>query len=244
MVPLKAIYVGLKWELSLDLIFVAILIVLMWVFLHRVKMPASWPYIVVYAASVACFCELVHFLTHSDATDPEDLADTVHLEELLPAFTVGCMIDFEHHEHERERAKERRQLYELENVKENGSKAEVAPKKMLEDRISPDTVKLCISAVFMVLVGFSMPPLFNDKHDTDDHRRLGSSSPKMPAGQIVGHVVACTILMNLGKLFPATCYRKEVNLRTRIAFAVGMMPRGEVCAGIIVNALALGIEGP
>jgi len=45
-------------------------------------------------------------------------------------------------------------------------------------------------------------------------------------------------------LFPATCYRDQVSLRTRIALAVAMMPRGEVCAGIIVNALALGIKGP
>lgn len=66
----------------------------------------------------------------------------------------------------------------------------------------------------------------------------------MPAGEIALHVVVCTILMNLGKLFPACCYRAEVDLRTRIALAVAMMPRGEVCAGIIVNALALGIKGP
>merc|ERR1719284_1328805 len=66
----------------------------------------------------------------------------------------------------------------------------------------------------------------------------------MEASQIVGHVAMCTFLMNLGKLFPACCYRKEVSMKTRIALAVAMMPRGEVCAGIIVNALALGIDGP
>merc|ERR1711908_206943 len=45
-------------------------------------------------------------------------------------------------------------------------------------------------------------------------------------------------------MFPACCYRSEVNLKTRVALAVAMMPRGEVCASIIVNALALGVEGP
>ena len=48
---------------------------------------------------------------------------------------------------------------------------------------------------------------------------------------------------DLGKLFPAFCFRDEARLRTRIALAVGMMPRGEVCAGIIVNAIALDTEG-
>ena len=60
---------------------------------------------------------------------------------------------------------------------------------------------------------------------------------------LVLHVVACSLLMNLGKIVPAFCYRSEVDLRTRIALAIGMMPRGEVCAGIIVNAIALGVSG-
>merc|ERR1719210_1380548 len=50
--------------------------------------------------------------------------------------------------------------------------------------------------------------------------------------------------MNLGKMFPSFCYKEEADLRTRVALAVAMMPRGEVCAGIIVNALALCIKGP
>ena len=49
--------------------------------------------------------------------------------------------------------------------------------------------------------------------------------------------------MNIGKIFPAFCYRTEANTRTRLAMAIGMMPRGEVCAAIIVNAIALGAEG-
>merc|ERR1740138_1498661 len=88
-----------------------------------------------------------------------------------------------------------------------------------------------------------MPPLFNSSHEDDGHRRLGSDETMEPH-LIVLHVLACSFLMNLGKLFPAACYRSEVNLRTRIALAVAMMPRGEVCAGIIANALALGITGP
>merc|ERR1711920_679705 len=108
-----------------------------------------------------------------------------------------------------------------------------------------DTVKVCISAVFMVLVGFSMPALFKESDGNDGHRRLGEDSVEtMDPSSIALHVLVCSVLMNLGKLFPATQYRKEAPLRTRIALAVAMMPRGEVCAGIIANALALGITGP
>ena len=57
------------------------------------------------------------------------------------------------------------------------------------------------------------------------------------------HVLVCSLLMNLGKIFPAFCYRSEVHIYTRLALAIGMMPRGEVCAGIIVNAIALGLSG-
>merc|ERR1719221_947338 len=90
-----------------------------------------------------------------------------------------------------------------------------------------------------------MPALFRESSGDDGHRRLGGGSEEtMDPTSIALHVLVCSVLMNLGKLFPATQYRKEAPLRTRIALAVAMMPRGEVCAGIIANALALGITGP
>jgi len=224
MVPLKAVFVGPKWELSIDLIFVALLLVVMYVFLHRISLSLEWPWLLSYALGIATFCELVHFLTYSDLTDPTDLADTVHLEVLLPAFTLGCIAKHEEDCHD----------------KANEVPAPVK-KRGLSTLVKADKVKLCISAVFMVLVGFSMPPLFTDKHEIGGHRRLAAD---VDAGAIVTHVLVCTVLMNLGKMFPAFCYRKEVNFKTRLALAVAMMPRGEVCAGIIVNALALGISGP
>ena len=118
----------------------------------------------------------------------------------------------------------------------------------------------------MVLVGLSMPTLFNISSLSDSaHRQLAetssddtsghgsvpsanssdhgsdhgsaAASPLEPlsGGMIVLHVAVCSLLMNLGKLFPAFMYSKEVGRSTRIALAVGMMPRGEVCAQIIVN---------
>jgi len=49
--------------------------------------------------------------------------------------------------------------------------------------------------------------------------------------------------MILGKMFPVCCYRTEATLRTRVALSLGMCPRGEVGAGVIVISLSFGIEG-
>ena len=67
----------------------------------------------------------------------------------------------------------------------------------------------------------------------------------MPAWPVlVVHVVVVTVLSNLGKMFPALCYRRRASLRERLALAVSMWPRGEVGAGILVIGLAYGLGGP
>jgi len=168
-------------------------------------------------------CELTHVFTSNSNIDTGDVIETVHLEVLLPAFTIGCIVKDPHGHGEHGHG--------------------VPPKYYFSDA----KVKLCISAVFMVLVGLSMPSIFNDPAESSAHRMLGedssSSSGKVSGGMLVLHVFVCSLLMNVGKLFPATQYGSEVNQRTRLALAIGMMPRGEVCAGIIVNAIALGVEG-
>jgi Kef-type K+ transport system membrane component KefB len=85
-----------------------------------------------------------------------------------------------------------------------------------------------ISGVFMVLVGLSMPPV-----------ELGGTS----AGTLALHVLAVTVLANLGKMFPAFVYRSEATFRERLALAIGMWPRGEVGAGVLVVSLSYGVEG-
>jgi Kef-type K+ transport system membrane component KefB len=66
----------------------------------------------------------------------------------------------------------------------------------------------------------------------------------MSAGEIAFHVFAVTVISNLGKMFPAFVYRKEAHWRERLAIAIGMWPRGEVGAGIIIISLSYGIGGP
>ena len=63
-------------------------------------------------------------------------------------------------------------------------------------------------------------------------------------GMIALHVLLITLISNLGKMFPAFCYRKEAHWRERLAVAIGMWPRGEVGAGVLVLSLSYGIGGP
>jgi len=77
-------------------------------------------------------------------------------------------------------------------------------------------------------VGLSMPPIV-----------LGEISWQW----IAGHVLIITILANLGKMFPLFVYRKEAHWKERLAICVGMWPRGEVGAGVLIISLGYGIGG-
>lgn len=76
---------------------------------------------------------------------------------------------------------------------------------------------------------------------------VGASLPKMHFGAlgawlIVGHVAVLTVLSNLGKMFPALCYKKDATLRERVALSVAMFPRGEVGAGVLLLAMEYGLD--
>jgi len=62
-------------------------------------------------------------------------------------------------------------------------------------------------------------------------------------GVVLLHVLIVTALSNLGKMFPIFCYRDEAPLRERLALCIGMWPRGEVGAGVLVVSLSYGIGG-
>jgi Kef-type K+ transport system membrane component KefB len=88
-----------------------------------------------------------------------------------------------------------------------------------------------VTGCFMVLAGASMPLVKTEGS--------GVISPLA----IAFHVIAITLLSNLGKMFPALCYRREASFRERLALAVSMFPRGEVGTGVLVISLAYGIGG-
>jgi Kef-type K+ transport system membrane component KefB len=99
-----------------------------------------------------------------------------------------------------------------------------------------EVVNTVISAVFMLLVGLAMPALIGNNAE--------DNSGGLSGGTIALHIFLVTILMILGKMFPIVCYKQEVNFKQRLGLCLGMCPRGEVGASIIVISLELGIKGP
>ena len=102
-----------------------------------------------------------------------------------------------------------------------------------------------ISVVFMLLVGMSMPLInFGDTTTAvGESESLIATIPMMSGLEIALHVLAVTILSNLGKLAPMLFYRDR-SLTERLALSVGMFARGEVGAGVIFIALGYNIGGP
>ena len=79
-----------------------------------------------------------------------------------------------------------------------------------------------VKAIFMFGIGLSIPKI---QWNAENYETL------------VIHVIAITILSNLGKGVIALFYRKEVSIRERIALSVAMFPRAEVGAGILLMAI-------
>ena len=211
MIPLKMMMVGLAWQLGLVVVFMVLLLWLAWQFLHKVALPITWSWVLGYAAAVVALCEVVY-----QGSKMVDSTLPIHLEVLLPAFVLGCMI--------------KRPAGTDPHCDDAREGHQEGPESETEQRAS--TV---ISAVFMVLVGLSMPAFFGGK--------ANSTGPQLTWSEIAGHVLVVTLIINLGKMFPAFCYRREAHWRERLALAIGMWPRGEVGAGVLAVSLSYGIGG-
>jgi Kef-type K+ transport system membrane component KefB len=208
LIPLKMIIIGPRWQLvAVGLIIVGLLWV-SWQHLNTLPLPVTWPWVMLYAAAIVGVSELLYAM--SLWFDPKV---PVHLEVLLPAFALGCVMKpppgTDPHVDDA-----------LEGVEEG-------PEQPREQMVST-----IVSACFMVLVGLSMPAIGGAK-----------ATGGMSWLVIAWHVVIVTILSNLGKMLPAFCYRTEATFRERLALAIGMWPRGEVGAGVLVIALSYGIAG-
>ena len=219
MIPLQILMVGLAWQLGVVVVFMIALLWVAWQWLHRIALPVSWPWVLVYALLIAGGSEAVYW-----GTKIIDYRVPIHLEVLLPAFVLGCIMKRPggtdpHRDDARDGHQEG-----LESPKEQ-------------------RVATIVSAVFMVLVGLSMPAFIGDP-PTGDSATVTAAQPSLSPTILALHVVALTLLINLGKLFPAFCYRKEAHWRERLAVAIGMCPRGEVGAGVILLSIEYGIGGP
>lgn len=224
LVPLKALLMGVKWELFLVLFVVLVLVIFAYKRLHEYKIPTTVRWTALYAFLVTLVTELFYYLSKEHLP-----MEPVHLEVLLPAFTIGAVA----------LAPEEPSTPQHREMDHAAMAAAATAAAEMKRRHEASEAWLSrVSALFMVLVGLSMPPLFGD--NGEEH---GEESEGMGAGELVGHVIAVSVLMVIGKMSLLFFYRSESNLRTRLALSLGMCPRGEVGAGVIVISLGLGVSG-
>ena len=172
---------------------VCIPLMLAWRYMHTLNWPTTWYWRILYSVLVVGVCECLYYGSKYVGKHPPhphfDHMAPVHLEVLLPAFVIGCLLKTDEEEEESE----------------------------CESRVATS-----VSAFFMLCVGLSTPKLVLEGEKSV--LRL----------EMAGHVAVVTVLMIVGKMFPLICYREEADWQTRLALSLGMCPRGEVGAGIIV----------
>jgi Kef-type K+ transport system membrane component KefB len=241
MVPLKMLMVGLAWQLGITVFIMAIMLAIAFIFLHKIRLPVTWAWVLIYSIVITIISELVY-----KGSMFIDESVPIHIEVLLPAFVIGCVM-----------------AYPNDN-------AHAAIETPTEQRVTT-----IVAAIFMVLVGLSMPMILSGDAATQGGAMTQAIEPSLHAGgspvaeesaagigtykqigrvtaaqpaigwsMIALHVLIITILSNFGKMFAALCYRKEAHWRERLAVAIGMWPRGEVGAGVLVISLSYGIGGP
>lgn len=224
MIPLKVLMVGWAWQLGAVVFIMAVMLWIAWVWMRRVRIPYSWPWVLTYALLIAAASEAIYL-----GTKVIDYRVPVHLEVLLPAFVLGCVM--------------RRPGDSDPHVDDPRPGHQEGPESPAEQKVST-----IVSAVFMALVGLSMPYFLKTDSPAAASQgaaeSLTAAQPALGYGALALHVAALTLLINIGKLFPAFCYRREAHWKERLAVAVGMCPRGEVGAGIILLSLSYGIGGP
>lgn len=229
MIPMQAMMVGLRWQLAVVVLIMGLLLWLAYRYMKTLSLPMSWWAVLLYSGAIVGASELLYLVTKK--FDP---SLGVHIEVLLPAFALGCMIKHAvaaHTAHATEPAK----------LQPAASHPHTSP---IEQAFSTG-----VSALFMLLVGLSMPQVIGAASSPATSGEplpgyLATHTPALSWGAIALHVVLITVISNLGKMVPALCYRQEAPLRTRLALALGMWPRGEVGAGVLVVSLGYGISGP
>lgn len=212
MIPLKMLIVGLKWQLLIVVVIMFALLWLAWKYLHVVRLPISWPWVMIYSFVLTAITEIIYI-----SSKLVDEVVSVHIEILLPAFVLGCMLA--------------RPKGHDPHIDDHRNGHQDGPESSEEQKVST-----IVSGIFMLLVGLSMPPI---------REALQSGGQSMSYGwsTIALHVLILTLLANLGKMFPLLVYKREASWRERLAISIGMWPRGEVGAGVLIISLSYGISG-
>ena len=246
MIPLKMLMVGFAWQLGLIVVLMAAMLAFAYAFLHKLRIPVTWPWVLGYALAIAGISEFIY-----NGSKLIDESVPIHIEVLLPAFVLGAIMAYPHRS----------------GAGASDHHAEI--ETPMERRVAT-----MVAAAFMVLVGLSMPmipgtdlaqggavtvavePTLHaagpaaaeaaaaEIGQANDVGRITTAQPPVGWGELAVHVLFVTLISNLGKMFPAFCYRREAHWRERLAVAIGMWPRGEVGAGVLVISLSYGIGGP
>jgi Kef-type K+ transport system membrane component KefB len=207
MIPLKMALVGMRWQLAVIVVVMLGQVWIAWRWLRKLRAPITWRWVMGYAAAITAVSEAIYL-----GTKLIDDVVPIHIEVLLPAFVLGCVL-----------ARPAGTDPHVDDAREGHLEG---PESVGEQRVAT-----IVSGAFMVFVGLSMPVI-----------DLGAAG--LSWASLLWHTLAVTVLANLGKMFPLFCYRAETDWRERLALCVGMWPRGEVGAGILVLSLSYGIAGP
>jgi len=228
LLPMQIIYIGFKPELFLVIFFVIIFLMLAFRFLHSLSFPIGQYWMILYGVVIVVIRYVVHKVAGMD------------LGVLLPAFTLGAVLYNPH------LYKEKKDSSYDESHQEPAKGAVLSLQTSVQIMPFPLTLRLrravltttvvlfsgksvdrFIKGSFMFLVGLSLPKINLDG---------------ISAGMFISHVLALTLLSNLGKCFLFFCYRREVSWRNRLALSIAMFPRGEVGAGVLLVAMGYGLN--
>ena len=278
-IPVKVLYIGLEWSMAVQFTLMAACLILAFAATHKLPIPYIWPAVLAYAATLAITSESVYYLS-IEVLHQYNFED-IHIEVMLPAFAIGCAAKVAHdgQDHSKCSTKGDKQLSDVvtpETVANPSILNVVTPETVANPSIlnkrkhskpaclttkAESTVHLVLCAIFMVLVGLSMPGFGGASHHDNNHTNITNcvnctnatvgaekekdcTDPTLTVGETVLHVLMVTILQNLGKMLPMVFYTKESTWRERLALSLGMCPRGEVGAAILVIATTLGVTGP
>lgn len=251
MIPLKMAMVGFKWQLAIIVVLMAVQLWIAYRYLHQWKIRTGWKAILGYSVAIVAVVEVIH--RGSKLLDAEV---PIHIEVLLPAFVLGCLMAT-HHSGSGAGGTHSGDAHGSGDADGHGGSAEKTAGQVAGQVDGGDggeaRANTVISALFMLLVGLSMPAIAaamgggaggEAAKAAVEGGALATLTPPMGWDMIALHVLAITVLANIGKMFPALCYRKQATWQERLAVAIGMWPRGEVGAGVLIISLSYGIGGP
>lgn len=200
MIPIKIMMVGLRWELVLNLFVIVLLLYLAWKYTHRVELPRSYPWVLLYAGVITLICELIYFTTNFF-----DDVIAIQLEAIIPAFALGCLMKKSKIGDSRP---ENRHHSSLDTSYENGTAAVVIGAFMLSiglsippvslDGLSPGSIFIHVLLITLISNLGKMYPLVCYRGKASLNERLALSISMFIRGEIGAGVLVGSIGYGLG----------------------------------------------